>query len=92
MRTATWQFRWGFEGDFAAQNMMTAFGKASIWCAHIPMSRHPQCIQVAHTPEVYELSLEIDKLLRITSGSARLKFSSLAKNYRGDQLEPHCPC
>ncbi|CAE7203036.1 DNAJB8 [Symbiodinium sp. CCMP2592] len=42
--------RWGFEGDFAAQNMMTAFGK------------------VAHTPEVYELSLEIDKLLRITSG------------------------
>ncbi|CAE7811240.1 bcas2 [Symbiodinium sp. KB8] len=45
--------RWGFEGDFAAQNMMTAFGK------------------VAHTPEVYELSLEIDKLLRITSGVFR---------------------
>ncbi|CAL1148544.1 unnamed protein product [Cladocopium goreaui] len=42
--------KWGFEGDFAAQNMMTAFGK------------------VGHTPEVYSLSLEIDKLLRITSG------------------------
>eukprot|EP00931_Biecheleriopsis_adriatica_P021537 TRINITY_DN14065_c0_g1_i2.p1 TRINITY_DN14065_c0_g1~~TRINITY_DN14065_c0_g1_i2.p1 ORF type:complete len:4450 (-),score=994.04 TRINITY_DN14065_c0_g1_i2:41-13390(-) len=42
--------RWGFDGDFAAQNMMAAFGK------------------VAHTPEVYELSLEIDKLLRITTG------------------------
>ncbi|CAJ1411044.1 unnamed protein product [Effrenium voratum] len=42
--------RWGFEGDFAAQNMMTAFAK------------------VGHEAEVYTLSLEIDKLLRITSG------------------------
>ncbi|CAK9105456.1 unnamed protein product [Durusdinium trenchii] len=59
--------RWGFEGDFAAQNMMTAFGK------------------VAHTPEVYSLSLEIDKLLRITSGGM---IAAPIKQKKPDQAEP----
>lgn len=85
--TRVLESRWGFEGDFAAQNMMTAFGKArkskhgqssnatSTKCligliAFIPASCWNGQLrqQVGHTPEVYSLSLEIDKLLRITSG------------------------
>ena len=106
--TRVLESRWGFEGDFAAQNMMTAFGKGkecqamvkvqlpqyprnvwSVWFAFIPSKLFKDSfgidnfiqllLQVGHTPEVYSLSLEIDKLLRITSGH-RFQRSSFEHN------------